>query len=131
MIDKVVRPSEFAGRRDKRDGIPPVIQNQPKPSDPGGDQGSFTRPPCGECIHWKKTPGAGIGQGLCMMMPPNSLPIPGPDGRIIGTMNLRPSLKAGDEGCDQHETEEEGDEELPVHPPIDGEPPNLLKAVGG
>lgn len=128
MNDKTT-VSQFAGRREKKDGIPSAIQNQPAPIEPGGDQGTFDRPPCGTCIHWKKQPRAGVGQGLCMMMPPNSLPVPGPNGQIVGTMNIRPALKAGDEGCDQHELEgEDGGEELPV---IEGEPPNLLKAVGG
>ena len=93
--------SEFPGRK----------ADQPKPDAApdkylGGEQGSFERPPCGSCIHWKRIPQAGMDQGACMMMPPTGFPIPGKDGRFIGQALSRPQMVASFEGCDQHEDEE-------------------------
>src|SRR5262245_61964914 len=100
--------SEFAGRRDKKGDAPKLaIENQPQP---GGDQGTYRREPCGTCIHWKKQPAQGLGQGTCMMMPPTALPVPGPNGTVMGVMNVRPAVTADTEGCDQHEDEFEDDD---------------------
>lgn len=97
--------SEFAGRREKKADVSKlaIATNQPSP---GGDQGTFDRPPCGECIHWKKSPGQGLGIGVCMMMPPSAHPVNGPDGRPVGMAKMRPAMQATDEGCDQFEDEE-------------------------
>lgn len=106
--EKPNKVSEFAGRREKRDAPKLAIEAQPEP---GGDQGTYQREPCGSCIHWKKQPSQGLGFGTCMMMPPTGFPIPGPNGQVMGIMNVRPGVRAQDEGCDQHETEDEDDDD--------------------
>lgn len=126
MTEKKV--SEFSGRRPEAKKEPSRLAIEAQPV-PGGDQGTYQREPCGSCIHWKKQDAQGLGMGTCMMMPPTALPVPGPNGQIVGVMNLRPGLRASDEGCDQHETEDEGDEGEDADAGED--PPNLLKAVGG
>jgi hypothetical protein len=98
----------------------------------GEDHGTFARPFCGSCIHWKKS--SGPGNGTCMMMPPTGFPVPGPNGQIAGIMNVRPTMNADHEGCDQHEDiegnqvfEDDGDGGA-----FEPEPPaDLLKSVGG
>lgn len=118
--------SELPARREKRADVSKLaIAAQPVP---GGEQGTFQREPCGSCIHWKRQAEQGLDMGTCMMMPPTALPVPGPNGQIIGVMNLRPGMRSTDEGCDQHETDDEDDGEVADDA---GEPPNLLAAVGG
>lgn len=97
----------------------------PAPENIGGDQGTFDRPPCGSCIHWKRIPQAGMDQGACMMMPPVGFPIPGPNGQFIGQALSRPQVRASTEGCDQHEDEDGNtvfDDETEDDDPGGGEP---------
>lgn len=113
---KPVVVSEFAERRrrDKKAEIPAAIKTQ---SDTGGDQGTFDRPPCGDCIHWKKNPAQGVGFGNCMMMPPVIMTVAMQNAQP-GAINVRPGMRANAEGCDQFEDadgngvfdDEEGDD---------------------
>lgn len=58
-----------------------TLTDQPRPDNIGGDQGTYKRPPCGTCMHWKKLPEMGLGIGMCMHSPPYALPTQGPGGR--------------------------------------------------
>jgi hypothetical protein len=77
------------------------LHDQPRPDSIGGDQGKFQRQPCGSCMHWKKVPEAGLGQGNCMEGPPVAFPIQAPTGQM-GQILSRPMIEARTEGCDRH-----------------------------
>jgi hypothetical protein len=100
------KTSEFAGRR-SREPAPGSVPAQDQPSPIGTGAGDFDRNPCGTCWHWKRNPRAGLDVGFCMFGPPVAFPVPGPDGRPVGNMLTRPTLKANTEGCDQWNDESE------------------------
>lgn len=124
MPDEVKKISEFPGRRPDA----PPREDQPAIY-LGGDQGSELRPPCGDCIHWKRVPLAGANQGACMLFPPVGFPIPNNKGQFVGQALSRPQLPASYEGCDQHETAEEAAED-DEGDDDDGGEPGALAAMG-
>jgi hypothetical protein len=104
MADKSSKVSEFTGRRADK-----PAENQPAVF-LGNDTGNFQREPCGTCVHWKKDPAAGIGQGVCMNGPP--IPFPIQRGQQTGQALVRPVIEANMEGCDQWDDDsdlEDGD----------------------
>lgn len=83
----------------------------------GGNEGDFTRSPCGTCLSWRRLKQAGqagvpLNVGMCLRFPPVAHPVMDEAGRIITQTLARPIMPSDYEGCDEHDDgtdDEEGD----------------------